>query len=348
MKYSFITASLLALILSACGDKLAPVADDAVQPTIITEQAVHDTDDPAIWINPQDPNKSLIIGTDKENGGGLYAYNFEGKIVNKYLDMQRPNNVDIAYDFIYQGEKTAIAVVTERNTNKLRIFKLPELTPIDHGGIPVFEGESKEDYKAPMGIALYTQEKDSLKEFYAIVGRKDGPETGYLWQYLLTNQNDTITGKVVRKFGKYSGQKEIEAIVVDNELGYVYYSDETAGVRKYYADPTKGIEELAFFAQHDVKRDHEGLALYKKKDNTGYLVLSDQQNNSIVLFPREGTAGNPHEHKAIANIPVSAIDGLEITTTPINDQFQEGVLVMMSNGRTFHLYNWADIQKRIP
>ena len=62
-----------------------------------------------------------------------------------------------------------------------------------------------------------------------------------------------------------SVEKEIEAIAVDNELGYVYYSDEQAGVRKYYADPEMGNEQLASFTKR-CKRDHEGIAIYKKDE----------------------------------------------------------------------------------
>ena len=35
---------------------------------------VNDPDDPAIWINKEKPSESLIIGTDKPIGGGLYAF----------------------------------------------------------------------------------------------------------------------------------------------------------------------------------------------------------------------------------------------------------------------------------
>ncbi len=48
-----------------------------------------------------------------------------------------------------------------------------------------------------------------------------------------------VKGTLVRKFGLFSGKKEIESIAVDDALGYVYYSDEGYGVRKYYADPSK-------------------------------------------------------------------------------------------------------------
>ena len=43
----------------------------------------HDTDDPAIWINPADPAKSLIIGTDKDDDGAYYVYDLDGKIIEE-------------------------------------------------------------------------------------------------------------------------------------------------------------------------------------------------------------------------------------------------------------------------
>ena len=60
--------------------------DKKVQPAVITEQVNFDTDDPAIWINPQDASQSLIIGTDKETEGGLFVFDLNGKIVNKVED----------------------------------------------------------------------------------------------------------------------------------------------------------------------------------------------------------------------------------------------------------------------
>src|SRR5699024_6669488 len=59
-------------------DGLPQPTANAIHPKVVTEPVVYDTDDPAIWINPQDPAKSLIIGTDKEEGGGLYVYDLEG------------------------------------------------------------------------------------------------------------------------------------------------------------------------------------------------------------------------------------------------------------------------------
>ena len=341
--YQLLPFALLSLL--ACNnEKQSTIAPDALKPVVITDTVGHDTDDPAIWINKADASKSLVIGTDKDTNGGLYLYNLDGKIVNKVTGLKRPNNVDIAYGLKINGKSYDIAVATERETNKIRIYSLPDLKPLDNGGIPVFEGETERD---PMGISLYTAADSSI---YAIVGRKTGPSDQYLWQYQLgDNSKGSVKATVVRKFGKYSGKKEIEAIAVDNESGFIYYSDETVGLHKYYADPAKGNEELAFFAQDGFSSDHEGISIYKTGTSTGYILVSNQQKNSFMVYPREGSQTNIHDHQLIAEIPVSTIesDGSDVTNVNLGPKYPHGLFVAMSNGKVFQYYDWRDLQKKI-
>jgi len=335
-----------AALATACGSHLAAIRPDAIIPTVITQATPHDTDDPSIWVNPADVTKSLIIGTDKDTDGGLYVYNLEGKIVNKSITLKRPNNVDIAYGLLVNGKKTDIAVTTERETNKIRIFSLPDMVAIDNGGIDVFTGDLERD---PMGVALYTRPDDGA--IFAIVGRKTGPTGSYLWQYELTGTSTgSVTANVVRKFGSFSGKKEIEAIAVDNELGYVYYCDENEGIKKYMANPALANNtELAFFGQKDFKADHEGIAIYKTGATTGYILVSNQQANTFMVYAREGSAGNVNEHKLLAEVPTSTIecDGADAISLNMGGKFPKGFLVAMSNGMTFHLYDWNLVQARI-
>lgn len=333
-------ATSLLLLTTACNQK--PAADkDAVKPLYVSEPVQFDSDDPAIWINPADSSKSLIIGTDKDENGALYVFDLKGKIIKDKTvkGLKRPNNVDVAYGLNLAGKKVDIAVTTERMTHKLRIFSLPDMQPIDNGGISVFEGETGEMYRDLMGIAMYTDPKGQI---YAIVGRKNGPKDGgYLWQYLL---EDDGTGKLKatlkRKFGKYSGKKEIESIAVDNELGYVYYSDEQFGVRKYYADPAKGDEELELFATTGFTEDNEGISIYKTSDTTGYILVSDQSANHFQVFKREGKQG-----KMLTSIKVSTnnSDGSDIYSKPLNADFKHGLFVAMSDDKTFQYYRWEDL-----
>lgn len=343
---SILAFLLLALSFTACkDDKLAPVATNAVKPTAVTEALPHDTDDPSIWIHPTDATKSIIVGTDKDTDGGLYTFDLNGKILKKSIPLKRPNNVDIAYGLIIDGKKVDIAVTTERESNTIRIFSLPDLNPIDNGGIPVFEGE---DLRDPMGVALYTRPTDG--KIFAIVGRKTGPSGSYLWQYELFGNGRFADAKVVRKFGIYSGKKEIEAIAVDNELGTILYCDEQFGIRKYKADPAlNDNKELALFGQKDFKADHEGIAIYKKTDSTGYILVSNQQANTFMVYPREGVNGNPNSYKLLAEVPTSTIecDGADVTSVNLGAKYKNGLFVAMSNGMTFHYYAWDLIQKRI-
>lgn len=349
MKNWLIILPLSSAIFTACNQQTATEGNTEIltlNPVFVTDTVPHDSDDPAIWINRLDPSKSIIIGTDKDQDGGLYVFDLAGKMIDSLTvtGLQRPNNVDLAYDLAVGDTLVDIAVTTERAAHNLRVFSLPDMKPLDNGGLPMFEGETQAEFRDLMGIALYTK---APGEIYAIVGRKTGPtEGGYLWQYLLKGDSlGHVTATLVRKFGKFSGKKEIESIAVDNELGYVYYSDEGVGVRKYYADPAKGDEELALFATTGFTQDHEGISIYKVDETTGYILVSDQQANNFHIFPREGANGQPHEHPLIKVVHMSTdeSDGSDVISVPLNDQFKHGLFVAMSTDKTFQYYRWEDI-----
>lgn len=330
------------LLLAGCAS-LAPKGPPPLQPRVVTESVRHDTDDPAIWIHPTAPEKSLIIGTDKDTDGALYVFDLEGKIVQRVGGLKRPNNVDLVRGFMLGGKPVDLAVTTEREEQRLRAFVVPEMTPADRGDLFVFDGDTN---RAPMGIALYRRPRDGA--VFAIVGGKGGPTEGYLAQYRL---EDDGTGQVrmtlIRQFGRYSGKKEIEAIAVDPELGYVYYSDETVGVRKYTVDPDApdAGRELALIGTTGYASDHEGISIYKLDARTGYLLVSDQQAHQFRIYRREGEPGNPHEHTLLKTVPVAAdeSDGSEVTSRALGPRFPHGLFVAMSNGRVFHYYAWEDI-----
>lgn len=347
--YSFL---MLFLILSSCQNEKVSSSetnqssDDVIKPYIITDSVIHDTDDPAIWINSEDPSKSLIIGTDKDADGALYVFNLEGKTIDSLVvrNLQRPNNVDVGYGLTSGGQKIDFAVTGERLTSKLRFYSLPEMKEIAIGGIEIYQGETGHEFRDLMGVAVYHDQAADIH--YIIAGRKNGPTDGtYLWQYKIHGTESGIELELVRKFGKYSGKKEIEAIAVDHELGYIYYSDEGVGVRKYYADPAKGNEELALFATEGFTQDHEGISIYQLDDRTGYILVSDQEVNQFHVFPREGNENNPHQHDLITIIKTAAksSDGSEVTGIPLNSTFQNGLFVAMSDDKTFHFYRWEDI-----
>lgn len=325
---------------------LRDCATPILQPKWITDMTPHDTDDAAIWINPVDAGKSLIVGTDKNRDGGLYVFDLKGHMLKDktVAPLQRPNNVDIEYGLHLGGRTLDIAVVTERLTHKLRVFSLPDMTAIDDGGLEMFVGENGDKERDLMGISLYKRPADGA--IFAIVGRKTGPSGRYLWQYLLhDNGSGQLAATLVRQFGTFSGLNEIEAIAVDDELGYVYYSDEGIGVRKYYADPVHDNKELALFATQGFTDDHEGISIYTQPGGTGYILVSDQAANEFHIFPRQGTSDDAHHHPLLKVVELATCnsDGSEVTSTPLGKSFPAGLFVAMSDNCTFQYYNWNDL-----
>ena len=130
-------------------------------------------------------------------------------------------------------------------------------------------------------------------------------------------------------------------------LGYVYYSDEGVGVRKYHANPdvAHANQELAIFGIEGFLQDHEGISIYEVDDSTGYILVSDQQANEFHIFKREGEPGNPHLHTLVKVVKVSTneSDGSDVTSVALNEQFPKGLFVAMSDDKTFHYYSWEDI-----
>ncbi len=332
-----------------------------IRARLATEPVGNDPDDPAIWIHPTDPERSLILGTNKVRAphGALVVFGLDGKARQTLDGINRPNNVDVEYGLNLGGTLVDIAVLTERHESRLRVFSIsPEDSKLSdvssQSGLSVFTGQQG-DNGAPMGIGLYRRPRDGT--VYAVVGRKNGPHRGYLWQYRLEDDGSgRVKATIVREFGKFSGSGEIEAIAVDDGLGYVYYADEGDGIHKWHADPDhpEAAGELAHFGQLDFAGDREGIGVYALDDGTGYILCADQIDGASEyhIYRREGQEGNPHDHsqllKAIRE-QTDSTDGIDVTSANLGLNFPNGILVAMnSRERNFLVFGWQEIPFTFP
>jgi 3-phytase len=280
----------------------------------------------------------------------------DGQIRQVISGIDRPNNVDVEYGLALGGRRIDVAVVTERHARQLRVFRIDaqagQLAEI--GALPVLEGQSGEA-GAPMGIALYKRPRDGA--VFAVVSPKEGARQGYLWQYRIAAGADgRLAAQFVRRFGNFSAttvreENEIEAIAVDDALGYVYYADEADGIHKWHADPAhpESARELAHFARDGFRGDREGIGIYTFPDGTGYIVVTDQLDgdSEYHLFPREGVPGNPHDHVreiAVLRGGADATDGLDVSSSPLGPGLPHGALVAMNSApRNFLVFRWQDV-----
>ncbi len=327
-------------------------------PKVATDSVKIDADDPAIWVHPTDPTKSVVIGTDKTKAeGGLYVWNLNGKQI-QYIKLMRPNNVDVRHGMKLNHRTIDIAVTNFRKNQTIgdslvvsKEIKVFEIDPVEgtlsdittDGGIPT--PEIIEDN----GLCLYRRPADGA--VFVIESSKEEEADNGLHQYrLLDDGNGKVKAVYVRAFGQGTIFDKVEGLVADDELGYVYAADEEAAIRKYHADPDKGENgQIAQFAldEDGFIGDREGLAIYYCDSTTGYLLVSNQKKDNIKAYRREGNDGNPHDHDllfTLNTIGSRKSDGLDISSRLTTPEFPHGLLIKHdSPARGFKLYSWQDI-----
>ena len=305
------------------------------------------------------PSRSLILGTMKvaAPAGAIVVFGMDGQIRQVISGIDRPNNVDVEYGMQLGGRRVDIAVATERLGRQLRVFRIDPADGrlVDLGGIPVLEGQDGEA-GAPMGIG-------PLPPRARWRGLRDRRAEGRAARQAISGSTGCsmpgggrIGARFVRRFGTFSAttvreENEIEAVAVDDALGYVYYADEADGIHKWHADPDHADagRELAHFARTGFRGDREGIAIYAFPDGTGYIVGTDQldEDSEYHVYPREGAPGNPHDHSreiAVLRGGADATDGIEISSRPLGPGLPSGALVAMNSApRNFLVFRWQDI-----
>lgn len=317
-----------------------------VAPKVSTGAVKGDADDPAIWIHPATPTKSVVIGTDKDDNGGLYVWDLEGKQL-QYVALGRPNNVDVRYGMTVGGQPIDIAVTNSRsNPKQIKVYKISSLdgTLTD---ITTSNGILTPELGDPYGVCLYQRPSDGA--MFVIESTQSGAKSN-LHQYRLEDDGQgKVKGTYVRTFGNNMIRRYVEGLVADDELGYVYASDETYAIRKFYADPARGNDDqiAAFGFADGISGDREGLAIYKCPNGMGYLLASNQSGTDVKVYRREGDDGDPHKHNLLTTIKTngsSQTDGLDVTNRPSSDKFPRGFLITHNSpGDNYKLYSWEDI-----
>ena len=345
--------SLLVLTVSLTTTLIAAAGRGPGDSPLATPKAVIETehvpskgdaaDDPAIWVHPTRPEKSLVLGTDKK--GGLNVFNLDGRRTQIVSDGSRPNNVDIIYNFPLGGKTVDLAVAGTRSQKRPGIAfwridpengRLTELGPI-----PAFKvlGEGE-----PYGSCVYKSPKD--RAVYVFVTSKDGD----VEQYRLESDGDaSVRGKKVRELKVGS---TTEGCVTDFDLGWLYVGEEKVGIWKYGAEPDSGSSRtlVARVGDHGLTADVEGLTIYYGPGSKGYLIASSQGASAFQVYERD----SPHRFVLTVDPSAGAIsdvgetDGIDVTSAAISPRFPHGLFVCQDgrgkNGfQNFKFFAWDEI-----
>lgn len=328
--------------------KVTPVAVPAalpvVRPIVQTDPVVSQgdaADDPAIWLHPQQPELSRVLGTNKKNG--LEVYDLQGHRV-QHLPVGRLNNVDVRPGFALGGRTVDLAVATHRDHNSLSVFS------IDRASGEVREvGEIATSLKDIYGLCLF---KAPSGDIYSFANDQDGTFV----QHRLFAKGSRVEGEQVRQF-KVPTQPE--GCVADDRRQRLFLGEEDVAVWAVDARPDQPATLSSVIKVGDrVYDDIEGLALYQGQGHD-YLVISSQGNDSYVVLDAEP----PYAVRGAFRVGVNAVagidgasetDGLEVTSANLGGPWSQGMLVvqdgrkrMPEQSQNYKFIPWAEVAKAL-
>lgn len=311
----------------------------------------------AIWINQSDKSQSLILGLDDQaKSGSLTAFDVEGKVVQRVAEVNAGKAIDIESDFAFGDQQVDIAVVAEQGSSRLRIFTINAKTGTltDVSGTTELPAESK----GPVAVGLYKRPSDGA--VFAIVAPAKGDKTKFLSQFRLVANGERVDATLVRLFGLTSGASpsleiSVAGISVDDELGYVYYSEPEKGIRKYWANPDheSAEKELAFFGQAGFTNSWQGISLLPTGPGQGYLLCVEQIGSAseFHVYSRSGSANKPHDHRELGKVRTLADESISVAVSGenFNEDLPQGIVIMSNQqGRNFYIFDRRAIMDRIP
>ncbi|EKE82108.1 phytase [Idiomarina xiamenensis] len=318
-----------------------PKAVEQVSATLQTEPTERRgdaMDDPAVWVNAQQPGQSRILATDKR--AGLDVYDMQGRRVQQ-LSVGRLNNVDVRYGLTRNGQRRDIAVASLRDNNSLQLFSIDskgQLTAVEQ----VSTGMSD-----IYGLCLGQQPGDDAVSVYV------NDKSGLIQQYRVTAAAQGWQAKLVRELRVPS---QPEGCVVDDQQQWLYVGEEDVAVWRFAAaaDADSDGEAIIKVAEYaELEADIEGLALAD-----GYLVVSSQGNDSYILFQQQPPYALIKHFRIRTNTDlgidgVSETDGLEVTTRSLGAGFEEGALVVQDGrnrmpeaGQNIKLVPWQWVKPK--
>ncbi len=327
-----VAASVLAALLAVlaqtttAGAAEAPVFVPSDAETVPVNHSGDAMDDPAIWVHPTDPSKSLLIGNDK--GGGFETYDLEGNLVQR-MGGSFFGNVDVRQDVVVNGIVHDLVGIVHQG---VRFYTVDpdtrQLSSITEGAASIgVNGEGFCLYQSPTSQKVYG--------ISVTIG-------GVVNEFELTD-NDAdglLESTTVRTFSVGS---EAEGCVADDDTGALYVSEENVALWRYSAEPTGGttrtaVDVLTSAGGHLIN-DIEGVTLVDQPGGKGFIMVSAQGSSDpttsyFAVYRREGANDFVKTFRVsdgTSSDDCDHTDGVAATTAALGAAFPRGMFVCQDN-----------------
>jgi 3-phytase len=321
----------------------APIVGDGNVAAVVETDPVPSpddaADDPAIWVDRNDPARSTVIGTDKD--GGLAVYDLAGKQL-QYLPDGELNNVDLRDGFPLGGASVTLVTAGNRSNNTIAIYTVnPDTRLLEEAAASNLSPQLQ-----TYGSCMYRSEKTG--KFHYFVTSEDGKVEQ--WELFAAGQK--VDGRRVRSLRVSSEQ--LEGCVADDEMSRLYVGEEENGIWRYGAEPGDGDARTKIDSTGSgghLVADVEGLTIAYGQGDDGYLVASSQGDNSYVVYERGGENTFVHRFQIRDGNGIDGTedtDGIDVTTADLGEAFADGLFVAQdgendSGNQNYKLVPWATI-----
>ena len=333
MKYNMLAVSLLLGVVACDSNSTAnDTASDhnsqvpSVEPFAQTTPTTTDgANDPAIWIDANDPHNSLILGSGE--AGGLEVYDLDGTRIGS-VGGAAISLVDVRSSFPLAGESVGLVVAYDVAESNILAYTIdPQQRTVTQIQAASFATNAEIE-----GLCMY-QSSLSGKSYVFATG------TGMIQQWELFDQDGELAARQVRSIPVGYGAGHCAG----HDAGAaIYFSHEAIGVFKMNAEP-ESEEELQTV---DVAQpfgsfagDVKGITIYEH-DEGGYLLVSDADQSRIQVYDLDSL-------QRIGAVSVAGVEESEgIAATAVAVSGAGGLLVLTDDDNgddatNYKIVEWA-------
>jgi 3-phytase len=304
-RFSFVTLAGISLLLAGCaafdpearsdsGKILVGVGTPvpaAGETQSVATQRADAADDPEIWVDPKDPSRVVIFGTDKQ--AGLYTYDLSGAVTG-FIPDGKLNNVDLRGGLATANGERVLVAASDRGRIGAALYLMdPATLKVEPWGLAPL------DLAEPYGLCMGRRGDG----FIVIVNGTDG-QVRQLRVAVGADGKPAATEEQ-----RFAVGSQTEGCVVDDAKGVLYIGEEAKGIWRYDLDPAKGAVRVLVAGAPSamLKPDVEGLALLREGEKT-WLIASSQGDSAFAVWRVDGA--QPAYAGRFSVVAAKGVDGV--------------------------------------
>jgi len=334
MKYNMLSALLLLGVVGCDSNSTADNADNSqhsqipsVEPFAQTIPTATDgANDPAIWIDPKNPENSLILGAG--GAGGLEVYSLDGDRIHA-VGGANISLVDVRSDFSLAGESVGLVLAYDVDASQILVYTLdPQERSVSRTGEALLNVHAELE-----GLCMYQSPLSGKTYAFATAD-------GMVEQWELFNSAGGISARSIRSIPVGYGAGHC----VGHDAGAaIYFSHEIIGVFKLNAEPESETEmQTVDVAQPfgSFAGDVKGIAIYEH-DQGGYLLVSDADESRLQVYDLDSL-------ERVSTVSINEVEESEgIAATAAAVSGSGGLLVVTDNDNgddatNYKIVRWSD------